>query len=258
MGKKNGGGMNLLQKITSKGHVIVFSLLIAALATVLAAAANLLLLDYALAKEVLLTGCIIAVTVGFAISYLVGIKLLEVNLLTAKLDHMASFDFLTGALTRAKFFGQLAANPAVSGAFLVFDMDNFKRINDTLGHATGDEALFKVASAARASFGPGDQICRLGGDEFCTFFPGMALAEARVLALWIEQRIAAETVGPDGHAIGLSASFGVALLKAGDEVDAAIAISDAELYHAKANRHRGAARTRPRAGPVSLVAHQGH
>lgn len=245
--------MNLLQKITSKAHVVVFATVIAVLATVLAAAADYVMLGSALAMAVQPTGSFIAFSVGFAISYFVGTKLLEVNSLTAKLDLMASYDFLTGALTRAKFFGQLAANPAASGAFLVFDMDNFKRINDTLGHAAGDEALFKVACAARGTFGPGDQICRLSGDEFCAFFPGMSLTEARTVALWIEQCIAAESVGPEGQAIHLSASFGIALLNAGDEVDAAIAIADAELYHAKAARHRGGDRSRPRAGSFALL-----
>ena len=245
--------MNLLQRITHKRHAVVFAACIATLVTVSAAAGRFLMMDYDLALQVLPVGSFIAMSLGFAVSYFIGTKLLEVNSLTAKLDQMASYDFLTGALTRAKFFSQLTANPAASGAFLVFDMDNFKRINDTLGHAAGDEALFKVACAARGTFGPGDQICRLGGDEFCAFFPGMSLSEARTVALWIEQCIAAESVGPEGQAIHLSASFGIALLNAGDEVDAAIAIADAELYHAKAARHRGAARTRPRAGPVALL-----
>jgi diguanylate cyclase (GGDEF)-like protein len=172
------------------------------------------------------------------VAYFVGLKVAEVNLLSAKLDYLASFDLLTGAMTRANFFGQLSAMPDLSGAIHVFDMDKFKLINDTLGQATGDAALFKVAQASRKNLGRQDLLCRLEGDEFCAFIPRMDLEEVQAIAEWIQQFIANETIGTADNSINLSASFGNALLTSGADIDAAFALADAEIYRAKASGPR--------------------
>jgi diguanylate cyclase (GGDEF)-like protein len=233
--------MNPFRYITKKRHAVVAASIIAVLACIGSLTADKIMLDPSVQKMVLVSNTISSLLIGFVISYFVGLKVAEVNILTVKLDYLASFDFLTGAMTRAKFFGQLSAMPNRSGAILVFDMDKFKLINDTLGHAAGDTALFKVAQATRKNLGPNDFLCRLGGDEFCAFFPDIDLAEAGTIAQWIQQCIANETVGDAGNSINLSASFGIAMLTSGADIDAAVAVADADLYHAKANNARSPA-----------------
>lgn len=230
--------MNPLQRISKKRHIVVFAAMIAMVAAVGANLSDYLVMEPEIFRKSRKSSFVTATGLGFVISYYIGIKLLEINTLTAKLDFLASYDFLTGAMTRAKFFNHLSSLPDRSGVCLVFDMDNFKQINDRLGHAAGDAALFKVAQAARKNLGPRDCLCRMGGDEFCAFFPGIDMDEATLIAQWIQQRIASESVGQADETTTLSASFGLAVLPSGGEIDAAIAVADAELYHAKARRKR--------------------
>lgn len=230
--------MNPLQRISKKRHIVAFAAMIAVVAAVGANLTDYLVMEPDIFQKSRQSSFVTATSLGFVISYYIGTKLLEINTLTAKLDFLASYDFLTGAMTRAKFFNHLSSLPDRAGACLVFDMDNFKQINDRLGHSAGDAALFKVAQAARKYLGPRDCLCRMGGDEFCAYFPGIDMDEAALIAQWIKQRIAGESVGSEGETMALSASFGLAALPTGGDIDAAIAVADAELYHAKARRKR--------------------
>ena len=228
----------MMPRLVSRQRVMVLAVTLACTMAAVTTLINGALLDRQIDQMSIILNLIQVLGLGFCLSYLMGLKLMQLTLASQKLEQIASYDFLTDALTRARFFAQIAAQPNLRGAFLIFDMNDFKRINDTLGHAAGDLALVQVAQAARQHLGPQDYLCRLGGDEFLAFFAGLEQAQIHARARSIAMEITACTVGSGAAAIGLSASFGLSVLEAGQDMDAAIALADADLYRAKSIHHR--------------------
>jgi diguanylate cyclase (GGDEF)-like protein len=162
------------------------------------------------------------------------------KLLERDLRHRALRDGLTGLWNRAAFVAELdriaanATEPATSFGVLLVDLDNFKEVNDTLGHEAGDQLLVEVARRLEATRRAGDFVARLGGDEFAMLVADVPQADGldgfaeRVLA------VMAAPVVRDGFELRPSASIGVAI-----RVDAATAVSelmvaaDRALYLAK-------------------------
>lgn len=159
----------------------------------------------------------------------------------AKLQHDAMHDTLTALPNRALFLDRLGLalsrglrRPQVCCAVLFIDLDHFKEINDSLGHAAGDELLCAVANRLRAALRPQDTAARLGGDEFAVLLENIAsIADLELVA----QRVLSELDRPYpifGHAVAAGASIGVAL--AGNEYDSPeLLIRDADfaMYRAK-------------------------
>ena len=151
---------------------------------------------------------------------------------------LAHHDPLTRLVNRAEFHGRLAH--ALAGcrrgriACLFVDLDHFKLVNDSLGHAAGDRVLEAVADRLRVHAGPGDEIARLGGDEFAVMLGRARSTEA---ALAAAQAIVADLSMPievEGRLIQLGASVGVAL--APDHATSAedlLRAADMALYEAK-------------------------
>ena len=227
-----------MPSLVSPQRVLVLALILACVTGAVTTLINGALLDPRADHKPMVLSLILAMVLGFCISYGLGYRLMKMTLASQKLEQIASYDFLTGALTRARFFAQIAAQPNLRGAFLVFDMNDFKRINDSLGHAAGDQALVQVAQAAQRHLGPDDCLCRLGGDEFLAFFAGLEQAQIHARARKIAMEITACAVGSGAQVIGLSASFGLAVLEQGQNIDAAIAVADTDLYRAKSIYHR--------------------
>src|SRR5581483_5458450 len=137
------------------------------------------------------------------------------------LVQLASLDSLSGLLNRRAFFeraeeirAQLPAIGTVSAIML--DIDHFKRINDVHGHAIGDRAIQKVASAIAAA---GKIVGRLGGEEFAVLLPGSDLAAARQVAERLRQEISLLPLRTDGEPNTFTGSFGVSEWQPGDTVD---------------------------------------
>lgn len=153
-------------------------------------------------------------------------------------SHRAHHDALTGLLNRAGFVEalgtRLAARSERTFAVMFFDLDNFKPINDTFGHATGDEVLKAVAARARRALPDGAAVARMGGDEFVVLLDGVTPE----LAQETGHRLIAEVAAPyelhgEMHA-GVGASVGIAMSPGhGTEVDELLAVADAALYEAK-------------------------
>ena len=119
-------------------------------------------------------------------------------------------------------------------ACIAFDLDHFKRINDTYGHATGDQVLTEVVSHCRATLRSSDVIGRIGGEEFGILLPETSAASAIKISEEIREKIASLVVQHLGHEVRLTASFGVAALTSEDRSFRAIlAQADKALYEAK-------------------------
>lgn len=143
--------------------------------------------------------------------------------LTGLLNKRASHEQLERALERARESGAPLS-------VVVVDLDHFKAINDTYGHAEGDKALRAVADRLRAVVRAGDQVGRLGGEEFALILPGASAAQAVATAERVRAAVAALQVG-DRH---LTVSAGVATLptETREPLDL-LELADAALYAAK-------------------------
>lgn len=152
---------------------------------------------------------------------------------TTELRAQASHDGLTGLLNRTEFLrraGRMFDDPAVAehGAVLVADIDDFKGLNDSLGHAAGDRALIVFAAACQSVVGDRGVVGRIGGDEFGLVLPEGELAEPTAIEIARQYR---------HHAAGMwrsSVSFGIAAVDADAGVKDTIIRADVALYQAKA------------------------
>ena len=173
------------------------------------------------------------------------VQQLEAALVAAR--HEASRDAMTGVYHRGGFQEQLEAalKLPIPLALAMIDLDNFKGINDTLGHLVGDEVL-KVAVQTLCKIArPGEVLGRYGGDEFCLLAPAVsanrladrfdAVASQRTINFQFEDRLCSAR---------LSFSVGVADSQEGDTADALIARADNALYEAKRSG-KGQARSLP-------------
>ncbi|RQH12751.1 EAL domain-containing protein [Bradyrhizobium sp. RP6] len=161
-----------------------------------------------------------------------------------KIAHLAHYDALTDLPNRTLFREQIERELAkVAGgqqfALLYIDVDEFKGINDSLGHHVGDELLKAIADRLRGCLKQGDLIARLGGDEFAVIQTGIA-SSADVLSFvaWIFQAIR-QPYHCLGHQLSTDASIGIALApQDGADLDQLIKNADLAMYGAKANGRR--------------------
>lgn len=154
---------------------------------------------------------------------------------------LANFDALTGLLNRRHFIESIEChitqNQGMPPASMYFiDLDKFKDINDTLGHAVGDELLKVIGSRLHLIMPSGSMLCRFGGDEFVIFCPQLS---SPVECKQCAKRILTELNLPiniNGHHIEVSASIGIALSpEHGNDANTLLQYADAALYESKAN-----------------------
>ena len=148
------------------------------------------------------------------------------------LRRLVDHDPLTALSNRRALPGVLRSAQPDGATLLFFDLDDFKRINDELGHQAGDRSHQRFAEALRESFRPNDAFVRFGGDEFLVVAPGLerSLADTRVASL--RRRLAS----PEGGHPALCFSVGIAELGAGGQPEEALRVADELMYAAKARR----------------------
>jgi diguanylate cyclase (GGDEF)-like protein len=118
----------------------------------------------------------------------------------------------------------------------VFDLDNFKNINDRFGHRTGDRVLTLFSDCATQSLRPLDLLGRMGGDEFVALLPGVTPEIATGIAERVRDAFAGAAQEVDGHPVAATVSIGIAAAtQSGFDFDALYASADAALYRAKRN-----------------------
>ena len=158
-----------------------------------------------------------------------------------KMEQLAYYDVLTGLANRSYFRDQLRKAIAMSSrgyyhfALLYFDLDEFKRINDTLGHDAGDELLKEVARRLISRLREEDTIARLGGDEFAVILSGISdRKQAASIATNLQQAFALP-VKLAGHDVSISASIGITIApEDADEEELLLKHADLAMYEAKA------------------------
>ena len=131
--------------------------------------------------------------------------------------------------TRAERDGPEVAPLAVG----LIDIDNFKKLNDSLGHAAGDVALQSLAARVKEWLRPVDHIARFGGEEFVLLLPGTPVDEAQQVLTRLQRRLSASLFMHDGKEVFVTFSAGVTTWRLGETVDTALARADEGLYEAK-------------------------
>lgn len=166
----------------------------------------------------------------------------QISELTTKLDYiseMAHQDFLTGALNRRgmdeaierEFNRADRHNTPISLAML--DIDHFKKINDTMGHATGDVALAHLAKVVKGVIRNTDILARYGGEEFVILLPGSKQEDAVNVITGVQRDLTKNFFLHDNNRVLITFSAGVAEREAGENVDSVLPRADAALYIAK-------------------------
>ncbi len=160
------------------------------------------------------------------------------HMLAARLEYQALHDELTGLGNRRVMLDEVASavetvRTGASGpAGLVFlDLDNFKFINDTLGHGIGDELLEEVATRLLAAVRPNDIVTRFGGDEFVVLLPGSG-----AVASGVADRLVAAISEPyvlSGHLVTVTASAGIVLVDGSLDAEETLRDADVAMYQAK-------------------------
>ena len=159
----------------------------------------------------------------------------------ARISHLARYDELTALPNRVNFrdeIGRLLATQHGGdhmSALLFVDLDQFKQVNDTLGHPCGDQLLCAVADRLREMLRPEDFVARFGGDEFVVFQQNIHSAEdAAILARRIVDRLS-ERYKIDNHLVEIGASVGIAVTSPGVSADTLLKNADMALYRAKSD-----------------------
>jgi diguanylate cyclase (GGDEF)-like protein/PAS domain S-box-containing protein len=180
----------------------------------------------------------------FAIGQLEDIT--ERKAFSDRLRYEAAHDVMTGLLNRASFSERVEAKlqdeneTGRKSAVLFVDLDHFKLINDSLGHAAGDDLLVTVAQRLRHALRPGDLLARFGGDEFVLFCTNLSGTQA---VSTIAKRLIATVAEPmmiGSDEVFTTASVGIAIAHAGDTAETLLRHADAAMYQAK---HDGRARS---------------
>ncbi|HRP79114.1 MAG TPA: GGDEF domain-containing protein [Aquamicrobium sp.] len=174
-----------------------------------------------------------------------GFALMAIDKLYQRLVRLSETDELTGLANRRAFQKSLARardrsmDADRTCSVVLIDLNDFKPLNDRLGHAAGDAALVLLAALLRKCVREGDVVARLGGDEFSILLPDATQERAQAVATDIRNRIAATPLALHGETVALSASIGAATeaeaRAAGRDV---VAMADERLYKDKARQKR--------------------
>jgi diguanylate cyclase (GGDEF)-like protein len=169
-------------------------------------------------------------------------ELARVNQRLAEVELLADRDALTPVLNRRAFVRELSRTLAfcqrydAPASLVFFDMDAFKAVNDTWGHAAGDAALQVVAASLAEHVRESDVVGRLGGDEFAVILAQADREAAAAKAADLKRRIEAEPLVFEGRSIPLRLTYGVRAFEPGMEAAQMLAEADAAMFLSKSRR----------------------
>ncbi|WFU73886.1 GGDEF domain-containing protein [Bradyrhizobium sp. CB2312] len=190
-----------------------------------------------------LQALMILLLVFLAMGWNFACLLMAIERLRGEVADLALLDDLTGVANRRHLLQRLSEECARSErsgepfSLLVMDLDGFKTINDTHGHAAGDACLRHFTLMAQTRLRPGDMLARTGGDEFCVVLPSSSLREGATIARRVLEVCRQDAVSCTGTDIPIAISIGVAEWdrSVGQFPDRLIAHADHALYAAKKN-----------------------
>jgi diguanylate cyclase (GGDEF)-like protein len=158
--------------------------------------------------------------------------------LEEKLEHFAIHDQLTGLLNRRSLEDILSrtiakAKRGAVSSLLYMDIDNFKDVNDTVGHSAGDEVLITLAGLLKAALRTEDTVFRWGGDEFAVLLDGMASRESLPAVERLRSIVEAHRFEFEGRVFPLSLSIGLIEIDGSLNIGEQLSQADAAMYRAK-------------------------
>jgi diguanylate cyclase (GGDEF)-like protein len=202
---------------------------------------NLAGIDFTFTRSSLPQGMVTLALIFLSMSFNFGFLLMAIDRLRNEVAELALLDDLTGVGNRRQLVQRLTEECARSGrsgeafALLVIDLDGFKQVNDTHGHAAGDACLQHFTLMAQTQLRPGDLLARTGGDEFCIVLPSSTLREGIMIARRVLEVCRQDAEGCSGNDIPIAVSIGVSQwnMEIGAFPDRLIAAADHALYEAK-------------------------
>ena len=186
----------------------------------------------------------------FALFILIGVicSLFSSNIQSAEIELLrtnqelrvaAGTDPLTGLPNRRSLLNEMhrfkKANPSSNFAISIADIDFFKRVNDTYGHACGDYLLKELAKLFLERTSDQGSVCRWGGEEFCFFFPNLNLDEACSMMLGITHAVEQMRLEYEGNTISFTITAGVEENDFVSDIDKLVELADTKLYIGKEN-----------------------
>ena len=159
----------------------------------------------------------------------------------SRLRYLADHDMLTGLMNRRRFEEELerqvtyTARYQTGGAVLLLDLDDFKEINDTLGHRTGDAVISSIAGVLRGRLRESDLLARIGGDEFAILLPTADEEQAQLVATGLLDAVRDHRVVFGGHRVRMTTSIGIAVVGgvAAHSAEELLGHADVAMYDAK-------------------------
>lgn len=178
------------------------------------------------------TTALVAASVTALLAWMVGTAIHELALSRAEFERLSRLDSLSGLLNR-RAFGEEMAEAKVNGFFVLFDVDRFKTVNDTHGHAVGDEVIVVIAEELQRVFQPVHPVGRFGGEEFSVFILGDDRGDCSLLVEEARRSVAARRIPVGNGSVSVTLSAGIADRPAKRPFDAAFEAADRALYLAK-------------------------
>lgn len=174
------------------------------------------------------------------VGWTTGLIMMASARLEIDLQDQATHDPLTGIGNRRKFFDESKMALAMARRYkrpfsiLLFDIDYFKKVNDTFGHKTGDDVLKAISVMCQRQARLGDIVARMGGEEFIMMLPETSYDQAILVAERLRKEISGITLKVDGAPVRVTCSFGVTEYNEGDDdIDEIVGRADKALYRAK-------------------------
>lgn len=172
-----------------------------------------------------------------ALSYC-GLIMYKQYQLRKELSMLATTDSMTGCINRREMYARIyGLKTPVSGALLLLDLDRFKQINDTHGHAAGDAVIQDFAARIKTAVRANDWAARIGGEEFVVWLPDASPSTALLVAERLRKEIEASSLEHEDATINYTVSIGIHIVNNDSPslLDSWIKMADEHLYRAKSN-----------------------